>query len=1195
MQIAATPAVFKVQAQGIPAVVTPVSVATALAAVKANANTTNLVISDSAANIGSNFDALSKLGTKLKSLAVNAGATQISLTSAQFASSAPTLAKLTSAYTLKVTNVGADQVATTLGNTKVTQIEVLDSSANISANFEKLLNQPNKITKVVQTGTPENISLTGDQFTRGTAMLAKIWGNDNNVSTLGKYSLALKDVYVSNLSTAVANSKVASIAVKDTSTAISTNLALVSPGLAQAKVASITQSDISGSIAITDAKMQDASLTATLAKLSGTTTLNVSGVTAARASTVNAISQVKSFSVTDTAANVYAARTGIAASSKTSTVNIQDTAANIATNFANIAGLQGISKVKLTDSANISITATQLANSASFLAKIHGSNDVKGNYRLAVTGVLASKAAETAKLTTVADINITDTVANGLTNLTALKASKVSKIELTGTGSTIAAGLDKLDELGSKLDSVTNSDTANLSISYEQYTKRSATLGKVAGGSLVVSGVSSSVAKTVIDSDTRVSTLKVKDTAAKIASNFTSLKDLLTAAKLTMVQLSDTAAIKLTQAQYDLAKGASGLLSKVKDAVSESTNNFKLQITDALASTITALTAGTADSSFLNKVEKVSILDTSGNISANLTALNTAQNNGKLGNIIQSGTAAAIGISKSDYDAMTGVLGKIYGTNGITLGAYTLDVTGVTAAGASALLASDTKITKISVDDSAANFSSKLAELNGITASKVKALTVNDYQTNSIDVEAGVLSNYSALLGKVTSGNYKLNVLNVTASQAKVLTDGNAKINTFTVIDTGSAVAGKLADLNTLATSNKLTKITLSDLSTAIVLTNTQYNDNGASALGKIDGDYKLAISGVTVADAANLSSVINGDAHVVSYSVKDTGANIVADLTALDALGGKLQSINWTNNDIAGGDSPLALTGTQYQSYFGTLSKINGGVYDAEITDLAADDTAAAEADTNISDYKVKDTAANLAKNLTSLQASATAGTVKMSEIDRSDSATVDMTKTEYDASTAALTLMAAKSITWTVSDVAAADVATVIGDAQVASITVNDTAAHLVAKLGDTLAPGDLDANAAKITSIVVNDNGVLALTSSDQYVANKVSGGILDRLSQNTDGYHATIADLAAAKVAEATADTNIDSFTVKAEAADLGTNFADMVAAGSKLGTITQDTTNNTDPISIALADLVANAGGYVSTLQKFTVMPAIQLT
>jgi len=1178
MQVAASAALLSPQAPRISGGVS----LTAAAAINAfNANPRGKVaINDTAANISLNFDALTRMGTSLTKINVSdADAThRVTVTAAQFVNGTKTLASIkTSGYELKVTGVTMGEVNKIAGNDKVKNVEVADSSANIGAKFASLLNQPNKISKITQLGTASDIQMSGDMFSRSTAqtLLTKIQGT---------YSLALNEVKVADLASATGNNRVSSVAVKDTSANISTNLAGPTPSLEGAKVSSIIQSDVSNSISITDTKFQ--ALTSTLAKLAGASSLAVTGVTAARGATVAANASVKSVSVTDTAANIVNHSGANAAATKISTVNVEDTGASFSASFSNILSnppLNSITKIKLTDTANISITGAQLKDNAALtlLGKVYGSNNVKGNYNLTATAVLAADVSAAARLTTVNKIRVNDTVTSALSNLTALNSGKVEKIDLTdGTGAQLGgANLDKLDALGAKLNSV-GSNGANIGISYDQYVKRSATLAKINSGQLVVTEAGASATKKLND-DSGVDSFTVKDSAAKIAANFVDLKAAVTSNKLTEAKLTDNGAISLTATQY---AGANDLLDVVKDA--SGGGNFKLELSGATASGLVALY--TTSNHFAN-VSKVSIQDTSANISAKLADLGAAFAASTLGDITLTGAPADIAITKGQLDNtnISGALGKITGQN------YTLDVSGVSAAGASALISGNVKVAKLSVEDTSAHITSKLADLAAITPSKLTAISVTDHATEEITIASSLLTSYSGILGKMD--DYQLNVTDVSASAAKLLTDTNTKVSHLTVKDTGTSITAKLADLNTLTDSGKLTDIAFDNpANNSLILTNTQYNDGAVSALTILNGgDYALSISGVGVADAVDVTKQVNADAHVTSYSVKDVGANIETNLQDLEARGVKIQSINWTDTvDGGGAATSLNITGQDYHDFIGTLSKINGGEYNAHVTLLSAADTVAAESDANITQFSVKDSAANLGANLAALQASAAAGTPKIQLIEQDGAGDVAMTATDYTASTAARAMMTTSGITMTVSDVAAADIATVIADAQVQSISVSGTASELVAQLGDGNTAGDLDANVAKITTITVNDDGVLALTGT-QYADNVAPGGILDKLSQNTGGYHATIAGLAGSKVADATGDSNVDSFAVADDAAGLTTNFADMVNAGNKLTTISQSDVGTA--VSIPLSDLVAHAVNYANTLNKFAAPPAVTLT
>ena len=96
-------------------------------------------IADTAAHIADNFDALVALGKQAASLSISSGSTQINLNARQYGSGASMLASIKGTFTLKVTGVGTNTMATTLANAMVTHVEVADTSSNISKNFSTLL------------------------------------------------------------------------------------------------------------------------------------------------------------------------------------------------------------------------------------------------------------------------------------------------------------------------------------------------------------------------------------------------------------------------------------------------------------------------------------------------------------------------------------------------------------------------------------------------------------------------------------------------------------------------------------------------------------------------------------------------------------------------------------------------------------------------------------------------------------------------------------------------------------------------------------------------------------------------------------------------------------------------------------------------------------------------------------------------
>ena len=1124
-------------------------------------------IADTAAHIADNFDALTAMGKQAASLNISSGGgTQINLNARQYASGASLLASIKGTFTLKVTGVGTDTMATTLANAKVTHVDVADTSANISQNFSTLLQRSGKVDKITLTGTSSGLTLSQTQYNgnigasaSGTTagLLGKVYGDVAGTSTLGQYTLSISDVSAGQAMSMVSNTKISSVAVKDTASNITANLANLA-SIASSKLVKITQTDPLSTITVNYADYSAKAVL--LGKLDGTGALSVTGVTAADAVTVAADGKVKKLSVSDTYSNIVANSATNNGLSKIVEKNVVDTSAHIATLLADSsipnANLLAMTSVKLSDSGAISIKSSDLAGRAPVLSKIYGSNNVKGNYFLEVTQATAAEARTLGTNAHVQHIAVKDTITAASSQFVALtNNAKVNDITLNGVYGAISSNLDAMANLGAKLKSIVQDSAHALTTTFNQYVSQAATLAKItltdsSSLGLRVTGVNASMAGTMA-ADTTVQKMTITDTAANVSRYFNDLGSV-DSSKLESITLSDNAHLVLSDTQRTSANGSALLSSGKLNA-----GTFLIDVTGVSA-------AGASAAAGASKVSKVSVSDSSGNIATNLSSL--VGINAKLNAITQTGTAAAMSLTATALGTSSAVLGKISN-------AYTLSVTDV-AAGDAVALVSDTHITKVSVSDSASHLTSKLADLRTLnTAGKLLAVAVTD--SSEISMAYSALSTNAGVLGKVTGGSYSLHVTDVRATDAKALTLSNTHVSSLTVSDTSSAVAAKLADLSGLISATKLAasgSVTLTDTS-PLAINKTQY-DNQAAALGAIVGGlYSLSISGVSAADAADSSNAVRTDAKVANIVVSDLGSNITTNLDALQGLGGKLLSIGWTDTS-----TNLVITANQYKNDIGALSKINGGTYSADVTGVAAEDALAVAADTNAASLTVTDSSANIAAKFDDLSSLASATTPKLTDVTQSDSATIDITKTQFDTGTAALAMTGLSSASLTVSGLAASDVATFLtANSQVATVSVSSSAADIVTSLAD------LQTNAAKITGITVSDSGVLNLASDAAYTDNQAA------LGKITDGiafaYHATITDLAAAHVGTATADLNVDSFTVSAAGADIGTNIDDLAAADTA-GKLTSVT--NSDSANIAVTGhSAAQLKGLVDTLMNVT--------
>lgn len=333
----------------------------------------------------------------------------------------------------------------------------------------------------------------------------------------------------------------------------------------------------------------------------------------------------------------------------------------------------------------------------------------------------------------------------------------------------------------------------------------------------------------------------------------------------------------------------------------------------------------------------VQIKDTSANIARNLDAL---QNLGdKIVGITQSGTVSPLIITKNQLTSAAATLDKIQGS-------YSLAVTQVGVADANSVL-SDSRVVGIYVADSSANISSSLDDLQAL-GTKVRTITQTGTKS-ALSVNVAQITSYATTLAKIDGGKYTLNVSDtqdtITSELTKLrglgtklasikLTSGSgefavsmlqfstfgttlAKVEggTMAITDTTANVFKGLGGLQTL--SAKISGITLSDSGVTAAIT-AKGLAASMTALGKISGDYKMAVT--------------------------DTGASIAANIDTLKSLDGHIASIKQTDPRNA-----IAITAAQYASAATTLGKINAGTYSVSLSEVGRSDLAGLSGDTKV------------------------------------------------------------------------------------------------------------------------------------------------------------------------------------------------------------------------------------------------------
>ena len=1109
-------------------------------AVKTATNTrvATMSVSDTAANLSGNLDALNGLGSKVTGLVQTDGLASLSVTAGQLTADSATLAKLGQVYNLAVSNVFAEDATRISQLGHVATLSVNDTSGNIAYNLDALqvLADTGKLTSITSWGSAVPLAITADQLTNDATALSKMTGS---------YGLAVRGVTAANANNVAAAAHVSSVAVSDTSGAIASNLdALRSLGK---QLTTITQTSIAP-MSLTASQL--VSNIGVLAKITNGFSLNVVGVSAANAATVAAQRNVASISVSDTSANIAAKL-------------------DILTQLNS-----RISSLTQTVKQDLNITADQMTADATLLAKIDS-----GDYTLAVSNVRAANVATVAADTHVTTLSVADSADNLVGNLAALKntltvavagsnntvdklssitqignaplavtatqlstyyssvlsrmgnnyslavsavaagnaatvagMAHVNSVAVSDSSSNIASNLDALTGLGKELVSVTQTGiSAPLQITADQLVADKAALNKITNGyTLAVRNVTAQNAQAVA-ANANVVSMAISDTSSNIALKLDSLQQV--NSKITsLTRLDVDGVMTITGNQYILNAGVLGKF----------TNGYHLNVNDVKASN--ASTVGTD-----SHVSAFNVADSSANISTYLDNLLAV--NAKLGTVFQTGTASPISLTHAQLTADAAVLGKISNS-------YNLAVTNVLAANASTVAAL-ARVDTVAVSDSSANIRANLDTLQGLG---VKLSSINQTGTPAtMAITASQYVNDSGALDKIRN-SYTLSVSGVSASNATALASNN-RVLSLSVTDSSDSITRNLDALQSLGA--QLTSITQNTPTSPLAITGTQLFDD-AAALSKISNAYSLNVRNVSVDNAAAVAATAN----VASVAVSDTAENISRKLDTLQAMGSKLASVSVTGNA-----NPIAMTAAQWTADASAISKINTG-YTVSISDLSAASAVGLAANDHVSAMTVLDTSANIATQIDGLQSLGR----KLTDIRQSGAASPLTISTSQWASDMATIGKIRDTYSLNVTGVSAGNAVNVAAQANVASVEVTDTSEN-IAQNWDALT--QIGSQLNKVTTSTLGTHMAITATqlASDTAALNKVQGNYL------LDVNGVTAANAAAVNIM-----SHVASFSVVDSAEHVGANL-DVLDAMGKLSTITNTTTT---PINVTAAQWATEA-------------------
>ena len=385
---------------------------------------------------------------------------------------------------------------------------------------------------------------------------------------------------------------------------------------------------------------------------------------------------------------------------------------------------------------------------------------------------------------------------------------------------------------------------------------------------------------------TNITSVSITETAMTFGGWLSSYQQNSFASRLSSVTLTDITTTPIYISSYDLynqVTQAGSFLSKVS-------GTFTLAVgtgTPVNASQAASIIA--ADS----RITFIGVADTPTAIVSSLDSLNTIVN--KLGTagltiIGTSGNGNALTLSSTQLINDYAVLGKINSATLVLTISNSVSASGTSAVlNAAAAISGRTVTTSMSVSDTAANIASNLNALQGNIAS-ISAITQTDIGV-ALAISSAQLVNDSAALTKINSGSYTVAINDAVLVSSVASLNGNSHVISLGVSDSAVNISSNIDFLS--SNISKITAITNNN-SGVLSITATQLS-NDSAVLSKISGGlYSLAVSGVSVSNAASVA--LNN--HVNTISITDTSANIISSLSSLSPDSAKVTSIVFTDSN---------------------------------------------------------------------------------------------------------------------------------------------------------------------------------------------------------------------------------------------------------------------------------------------------------
>ena len=324
---------------------------------------------------------------------------------------------------------------------------------------------------------------------------------------------------------------------------------------------------------------------------------------------------------------------------------------------------------------------------------------------------------------------------------------------------------------------------------------------------------------------------------------------------------------------------------------------------------------------------QLSVADTAANVSSALDVLQTLATNGVNTSInLTDAGSPVLTITSAQLASDSLAISDIAGNFDPVIG-------NATAANANTLLA-NSLVDGVIVVDSALNVLANLNSLESAATTPAKTLSIHltDPGIPSLIVSESQFNADVDALGTI-SGSYAVTVNSVLAGDAAQVAASNSHVVSMNVVDSGDQVNANLDALNSLATSGKLSSVTLTDPGFVTFSVTPTQLANDTTILNMLNGYFTTSIdasaANLTINGLANHGNtvVFSNDSGKYSYTPSGNGVS----LTVTDVGTGRVSTDNLSNvTALQFGDGTyiVAQTPSATSVTTGNVTELYGAVF---------------------------------------------------------------------------------------------------------------------------------------------------------------------------------------------------------------------------------------------------------------------------